>query len=307
MEFGFVLPRTTKGQDLCDFARKVEDLGFGSVWAPDHIVIPLDETSQYPYTHDGKFTVSPSDPQLDVLVVLSYIASSTNRLKIGTSVIIIPYRNPILQAKMFSTLDVLSEGRVICGVGVGWFQQEFEALNAPYTERGNATDEYLEILKTLWSSSTPEYEGTHYNFKGIGFEPKPFQGSIPIWVGGHTKRAIRRTVKYGDAWHPTRQTPEYVSKMMDYMNEYCAEIGRSPDEITISLKRTLHFTDMGIDLSDRIQSDAALISETSKVISDIQKCADLGIDQLTFDFQATNVNDCIKVMEHFADQVVPQL
>ena len=98
MEFGFVLPRTTKGQDLCDFARKVEDLGVGSVWAPDHIVIPLDETSQYPYTHDGKFTVSPSDPQLDVLVVLSYIASSTDRLKIGTSVIIIPYRNPILQS-----------------------------------------------------------------------------------------------------------------------------------------------------------------------------------------------------------------
>ena len=196
---------------------------------------------------------------------------------------------------------------MICGVGVGWFQQEFEALNAPYMDRGNATDEYLEILKVLWSCSSPEYEGTHYNFKGIGFEPKPVQGSIPIWVGGHTKRAIRRTVKYGDAWHPTRQTPEYVSKMMDYMNEYCAEIGRSPDEITISLKRTLHFTDMGIDLSDRIQSDAALISETSKVISDIQKCADLGIDQLTFDFQATNVSDCIKVMEHFAAQVVPQV
>jgi probable F420-dependent oxidoreductase len=307
MKFGFVLPRTINGNDLCSFAKKVEDLGFDSVWAPDHIVIPVNETRQYPYTKDGSFTASPDDPQLDVLVVLSYIASSTKRIKIGTSVIIVPYRNPILQAKMLSTLDVLSRGRVICGVGVGWFQQEFEALNAPYADRGNATDEYMEIFKILWSSSAPEFEGTHYSFKDIGFEPKPVQKSIPIWVGGHTKRAIRRTVKYGDAWHPTRQTPEYVSTMMNYMKDYCGEIERNSAEITISLKRTLHFTDIGIDLSDRAQSDAALISTTDKVVSDVKKCVELGIHQLTFDFQTNDVGNCMKIMEHFAEKVVPKI
>ena len=138
MEFGFALPNTTDGASLLKFARAVEDFGFESVWTGDHIVLPIDETNQYPYTPDGRFVARPDDPLLDALVTLSYIASATSRIDIGTTVIIVPYRNPILQAKMFATLDCLTEGRVVCGVGVGWLEKEFDVLGASYADRGGS-------------------------------------------------------------------------------------------------------------------------------------------------------------------------
>tara|TARA_B100000586_G_scaffold245720_1_gene201413 strand:- start:73 stop:1014 length:942 start_codon:yes stop_codon:yes gene_type:complete len=303
MEYGFVLPKSINSDDLCHFAQKVEEFGFGSIWASDHVVLPIDQTSQYPYTADGRFTSGPYDPQLDPLILLSFVGSATTKVKIGTSVIIVPYRNPIVQAKMLATLDVLSAGRLVCGIGVGWLEEEFDALGASYFDRGSVTDEYLQIFKALWSSDRPEFHGDYYQFSGIGFEPKPIQKPLPIWVGGHTRRAVRRTVKYGNAWHPTRQSPEYVISMIPYIQRVCEELGRSPKEITVSLKRTLYLTDIGLDLSARIQSGAALINTTQKVVDDVRKCEESGIDQLTFDFPTNNVDECIAIMEHFGNKV----
>ena len=193
MKYGFVLPKTTDGDALCRFARSVEELGFESVWTGDHIVLPTAETDQYPYTEDGRFTASPDDPQLDALMTLAYVASATRDIRIGTTVIIVPYRNPIVQAKMFATLDVLTGGRAICGVGVGWLEQEFDVLGASYADRGPVTDEYLQIFKELWTAERPVFHGNFYDFDGITFAPKPVQKpNIPIWVGGHSRRAVRR-------------------------------------------------------------------------------------------------------------------
>ena len=304
MEYGFSLPKSTDGDALIKFARAVEELGFESVWMGDHIVLPTEETDQYPYTPDGRFVSRPDDPQMETLITLSYIASSTERVAIGSTVVIVPYRNPILQAKMFATLDVLTKGRAVCGVGVGWLEKEFDVLGASYKDRGPVTDEYLEIFKTLWKDDEPEYHGQHYDFDGIYFAPKPVRdGHIPIWVGGHTRRAVRRTVKYGDAWHPTRQSPEFVASHLPYLREYSNEIGRDPDEITISLKRTLHFTDIGLDEGPSNPSNSALIASTGEVIEDVRACAEIGIQQLTFDFRTPDMDDCIRTMEHFADAV----
>lgn len=304
MKFGFVLPKTINIEDVNRFAQKVEELGFESVWVADHIVLPIEQTNQYPYTEDGKFTASHDDPQLDAFVLLSILASATSKVAVGTSVIIVPYRNPIVQAKMFATLDVLSRGRVLCGVGVGWLREEFEALGASYQDRGAVTDEYLQVFKSLWSSNRPQFNGEHYQFSDVGFAPKPVRGNIPIWVGGHTRRAVRRAVKYGDAWHPTRQTPERVASMVPYLHSYCDEHGRERDEIVISLKRTLHFTDIGMGVPSRIQSNAALINSTEGVVEDVYRCEELGIKQLTFDFQTSAIDDCMKTMEHFAGKVM---
>ena len=285
MKYGFALPKSTDGAELVRFAKAVEDLGFESVWVGDHIVLPNEETDQYPYTPDGRFVTRPNDPQLDAFIVLSYIASSTSTIDIGTTVAIVPYRNPILQAKMFVTLDVLTGGRAVCGVGVGWLEKEFDVLGASYADRGPVTDEYLQIFRTLWTEQEPEFHGEHYDFDGIYFAPKPVRdGHIPIWVGGHTRRAVRRTVKYGDAWHPTRQTPEFVARHLPYMREYSESVGRDPSEITMSLKRTLHFTDLGIDEGPANRSNGALIASTGEVIEDVGACREIGIDQLTFDF-----------------------
>ena len=304
MRYGFALPKSTDGSELVKFAKAVEDLGFESVWVGDHIVLPAGETDQYPYTPDGRFVSRPEDPQLDAFIVLSYIASSTSTVDIGTTVAIVPYRNPILQAKMFATLDVLTGGRAVCGVGVGWLEKEFDVLGASYPDRGPVTDEYLQIFKTLWSEQEPEFHGEHYDFDGIYFAPKPVRdGHIPIWVGGHTRRAVRRTVKYGDAWHPTRQTPEFVAHHLPYMREYCETVGRDPAEITMSLKRTLHFTDLGMEEGPANRSNGALIASTGEVIEDVRSCIEIGIDQLTFDFRTSGVDDCIRTMEHFATMV----
>ncbi|HCE76555.1 MAG TPA: LLM class F420-dependent oxidoreductase, partial [Dehalococcoidia bacterium] len=150
MEYGIVLPKHINPDELIKFAKAAEGLGFHSLWAADHIVLPIEETNLYPYTDDGRFTANAEDPQFDAFTLLSFIASQTSTINLGTSVAIIPYRNPIVQAKMFASLDVLTKGRVICGAGVGWWKEEFSALDAPFKDRGLATDEYIQIFKLLW-------------------------------------------------------------------------------------------------------------------------------------------------------------
>ena len=303
MEYGIVLPKHINPDELIKFTAAAEELGFHSLWAADHIVLPIQETDLYPYTDDGRFTGNSQDPQLDAFTLLSFIASQTNQINLGTSVAIVPYRNPILQAKMFASLDVLTKGRVICGAGVGWWKEEFAALDAPFEKRGLATDEYLQIFKLLWTSDVTEFHGETYEFSNIAFFPKPVQkpNGIPIWIGGHTKRAVRRTVKHGNTWHPTRLRPDQIENMLPFIDQQCEEYGRKRDEITISLKRTLHFTDIGIETNSRIRSQAALIDSTHAVIEDIKHCEDLGIKNLTFDFQANKTEECIKIMEHLMD------
>ena len=151
MRFGFGLPTTTDGEALCSFAQAADELGVESVWTGDHIVMPSDGADQYPYTKDGSFTTPADAPIMETMTVLSYVAARTRRVKIGSTVVILAHRNPLVQAKMFATLDVLTGGRVICGVGVGWLQKEFEVLGMPYAERGALSDEYLEIFKCLWT------------------------------------------------------------------------------------------------------------------------------------------------------------
>ena len=303
MEYGIVLPKHINPDELIKFTAAAEELGFHSLWAADHIVLPIEETDLYPYTDDGRFTANSQDPQLDAFTLLSFIASQTNQINLGTSVAIVPYRNPILQAKMFASLDVLTKGRVICGAGVGWWKEEFAALDAPFEKRGLATDEYLQIFKLLWTSDVTEFHGETYEFSNIAFFPKPVQkpNGIPIWIGGHTKRAVRRAVKYGDTWHPTRLRPDQIENMLPFIDQQCEKYDRKRDEITISLKRTLHFTDIGIETNSRIRSKAALIDSTHTVVEDIKHCEDLGIKNLTFDFQTNKTEECIKIMEHLMD------
>src|SRR5262249_54793104 len=157
------------------------------------------------------------------------------RIKIGTTVIILPYRNPIEQAKMLSCLDVLSGGRLICGVGVGWLEKEFDVLGASYKDRGPVSDEYIQIFKTLWTEDEPRFNGRFYSFDGIRMYRKPVQKRHPpIWIGGHSRAAVRRAARLGDAWHPTRQTREHVAQHLPYLREEAERAGRDPRTITIS-------------------------------------------------------------------------
>ena len=306
MRFGFALPGVTDGEALCAFARRTDELGVESIWGPDHIVLPSAGTDQYPYSESGQFTRAMDAPFLDVFTLLGYVASHTERVRIGTTVVILPYRNPILQAKMFASLDVLTGGRVICGVGVGWLEKEFEVMGASYADRGAVSDEWLEILRTLWTEENPVFRGQFYSFDGILFNPKPVQKPhIPVWVGGHSRRAVRRAVSLGDGWHPTRMTPEYVAGILPYLRERAQEAGRDRAEITVSLKRSLHFTDLGMAEGPMTRSGAAVVATTREVIDDVRRCGELGIDELTFDFRTADAGECERIMEHFMSEVAP--
>ena len=305
MKFGIAYPSLIDGDEIRRFAVHVEALGFESLWTGDHVVLPAGRTTGYPYTEDGSFQRPSEVPFIEPLTLLSYIASATSRIRIGTTVIIVPYRHPVVQAKMFASLDQLTNGRVICGVGVGWLEKEFEVLGAPYAERGPMTDEYIEIFKCLWMERLPHYDGKYHQIDGITFEPKPVQKpSIPIWVGGHTRRAIRRTVDHGDAWHPTRMTPEYVAEMLPYLHAYADQQGRDPEGITISLKRALHFTDLGFEEGGNPLAAGTLVGTSTEVTDDIKRCEDLGIHQVTFDFRTAEIEQCLKVVDHLANAVV---
>ena len=167
MKIGLSIPRSPDPEGLRRFAQRAEQLGFESVLAGDHIVLPTGGTTQYPYTATGAFSSPADEPFLETLTLLGYLAASTSTIKLGSTVIIVPYRNPVVQAKMFASLDVLSHGRLICGVGVGWLEKEFETLGVPYAARGAMTDEWLDIFRILWTERDPAYHGTYYRFSGI--------------------------------------------------------------------------------------------------------------------------------------------
>ena len=306
MEIGISIPRIPDVPGLKRFVEMAETLGFESVLAGDHIVLPTAGTNQYPYTADGSFSRPSSEPFLETMTLLGYLAAFTDRIKLGSTVIILPYRNPVVQAKMFASLDVLTGGRIICGVGVGWLEKEFEILGLDYHQRGAMTDEFLGIMQALWSQSNPEFHGKYYDIDGIQFEPKPIQQpGIPVWVGGHTKAALRRTAKYGSCWHTTRQTPEFVAENLPYLRDRIKKEGRELSEVTVSLKRSLHFTDMGMNEGGYVRSGGSLVASTREVLEDLHACQEIGINQLTYDFRVETVPDCIKVMEHIAEHILP--
>lgn len=310
MRFGFGIPNAgvVTGSDIVRFVQRAEALGFESIWTGDHIILPTAGTTQYPYTADGSFPLASTENFLEPFTLLAYVAAVTKTVKIGTTVIIVPYRNPIEQAKMLSCLDVLSGGRLIAGVGVGWLEKEFDVLGASYKDRGPVTDEYLQIFKTLWTEVEPAFKGRFYAFDGITMFPKPIQKPHPpIWVGGHTRRAIRRAVRFGDAWHPTRQTPDFVARHLPYLREEAERIGRDPRTITISLKRSLDFTDIGLSGTILRRSGGALIGTTHEVLDDVRRCQDIGIDQLTYDFRTGRVDEMLAIIEHFATAVMPKI
>ncbi len=306
MNVGLSIPRLPDAQGIRRFVQRAEELGFESVLAGDHILLPTGGTDQYPYTADGSFSRPADEPFLETMTMLGFMAACTDSIKLGSTVIILPYRNPLVQAKMFASLDVLTAGRMICGVGVGWLEKEFDTLGVPYAERGPMSDEFLEIFKALWTQANPEFHGKYYDIEDVQFYPKPVQQPhIPIWVGGHSRPALRRVAKYGDCWHTTRQTPDFVAQNLPYLREQTERAGREASSISISLKRSLHFTDLDSKEEGSVRTGGVIIASTQEVIDDVYYCRELGIDQLTFDFRVEGLDASIRVMEHLAAEVLP--
>ncbi len=311
MRFGFPIP--TRGslgtlEAIGRLARAADTYGYDSIWITDHIVLPKATTSIYPYAADGKLDLEAAQHYLEPLTVLSYLAGITERPAIGSSVLVLPYRNPLLVAKMIATLDVLSRGRVILGVGVGWMEEEFQALNlTTFRDRGAVTDEYIQILRELWTKQQPSYKGRFYSFEEVRFYPKPVQQPHPpIWIAGHTRAAIRRAARLGDGWHPIGLRPpaglypEEFAKAAAEIRFQAEAAGRDPRAITLSFRAPIKFTD-GAASGGRIP----FVGTRDQIVEDIRTYQRLGVSHLIFDFAGPSADAIMEQLHRFAEDVRP--
>jgi probable F420-dependent oxidoreductase len=307
MDFGLHLPASTatvKAEELVRFAQQAEALGFYCLTVADHVIVPRDISVPYPYTVDGKYP--GTGYHLETLMTMGFLAGATKRIRFATSVMIAPYRNPIVTAKMLASLDVLSNGRVIVGLGVGWMKEEFENLNAPaYEERGKVTDEYIRAFRELWSSDNPTFNGEHCQFSNIVFLPKPVQKpGIPIWIGGHSKQALRRAGELGDGWHPIGGVPTIplepgdVKKDFAMLASYAQKAGREPKSIRVALKGSLFDKEKKIDGRRR-----RFMGSAEDIAGDIRDYRGAGVDTMIFDVRRPSINETLERMEWMANEV----
>ena len=240
MEIGLHLPQfgpLATREGITGFAQLAEEHGFDSLWVSDHVIVPRKMSSRYPYSRDGAFPIQPDLPMLEPIATLLFAAGVTQRAKLGTTVLVIPMRNPIVTAKMLSSLDVFSNGRLILGVGAGWMEEEFQLLGVPFERRGARTDEYIQLFKALWTEENPSFKGEFWQVENVGFAPKPLQQPHPpIWVGGHSPRALRRAGRLGDVWHAIGVRPDTLREQYQEVQRHAQEAGRDPASIGLTIR-----------------------------------------------------------------------
>jgi probable F420-dependent oxidoreductase len=237
MKFGTFITKQ-RGEAIAADVRQAEELGFESAWIAEHLIMPVNQTSAYPYTPDGRFLVPPDAPFHDPLLALAYVAALTTKIRLATGIFVVPLRNAFATAKAIATLDQLSQGRVIFGVGIGWLKEEFEAVGMKFEDRALRTREYLELMIELWSKSDPLYEGKTVATQGMKFMPKTVQQPHPpIVFGGTSEPALKRTVRRGDGWYGIAHSLEEARTLISRLREYARGAERTrPIEITLSLR-----------------------------------------------------------------------
>jgi probable F420-dependent oxidoreductase len=240
-------------ENAAGLARIAEDNGFDSLWTVEHVVVPAGYQSQYPYSPTGRMPGGEDSPIPDPLIWLAYVAAATSTVKLATGVLILPQRNPVVLAKETATLDVLSRGRLMLGVGIGWLAEEFDVIGVPFEERMARTDEHVEALRALWQQPEPTFHGRFTSFDRALSYPKPVQGTIPIVIGGHSKPAARRAGRLGDGFFPARTTPEQLAELLEEMRRAAKDAGRDADAIEVTAGGVLdpdgikRFADLGVD------------------------------------------------------------
>lgn len=222
------------GESALEICRRAETVGFESVWGGEHVLLPDSIESKYPYTPDGKIPAEPDTPIPDPLIWLAFVAAAAPTLRLGTCILIVPQRNPLVLAKELATLDQLSGGRVELGLGVGWMKEEFDALGVAWERRGARNDEYIAAMRELWAGPHAEYHGEFVDFPPATCSPRPVNGSIPVLVGGDTDAAIRRAVRIADGYFPGEGDFERLGKLLGRLRNVAEQEDRDPNSIEIN-------------------------------------------------------------------------
>jgi len=298
MDFGVWIPncRHLATPDIIRAtAVRAEQQGYDAVWVSDHVVVP----------HAN--VVNFGETVFDPLVTLAVVAGATSRVRLGTTVLIVPYRNAVVTAKMISSLDALSGGRVTVGIGAGWVAAESAMLGVPFAERGAMTDEYLRAMQELWTSPAPSFAGKYTAFSGLVFEPKPAQKPHPpIWVGGHSRAALRRTVEFGAAWHPINRPPAELRSGRLELVRLCQARGRSTTP-ALTLRNDVRILRPGETPPASAHAGRVIAGEASAVVDQVTELADCGVEHLVLEFLAADGRDLEAQMAAFAEQVRPRV
>lgn len=262
MKFGIIFANTgpfADGAAAAAMASAAEEAGFESLWTVEHVVVPSGYQSQYPYDESGKMPGGEDFDIPDPLIWLSWVASATSTIRLATGILILPQRNPVVLAKELATLDHLSGGRMELGIGVGWLEEEFDAIGVPFRERGKRTDDHVAAMRALWSQEKASHHSEFTDFDDCISRPRPPGGAIPIHVGGHTDIAARRAGRLGDGFFPGKGTPQDLARSFDLVRDTAEQHGRDPDAI--------EFTAGGATIG-------------SGAVDAVKELADIGVDRV---------------------------
>ncbi len=295
MEIGCHLPTTLAPPAMRDglvtFAREAERRDVASLWVSDHVVIPR-MTDGYP--RGGAFPIPPETPYFEPVTMLAAAAMCTTRARLGSSVFILGHRHPVVMAKMLASIDALSHGRLICGVGVGWWRQELEALGVPFEARGRQADEILRVFKTLWTDEEPAFDGEFYRFRDVGFAPKPVQRPHPpLWIGGHSAGALRRVARYGDGWHAMPKNPAAMRADLDRLRVACDAARRPFESLTISVR---------FDLGEPV-----LARGTPALVDRFAEYQRLGVHHLVAVFRREDLGRMLEILDLVTGTIRPAI
>ena len=311
MKFGIMLPhyrQVTSTDGIYRMAQEAESMGFHSVWVSDHIVVPDRDVERF-----GK-------GYYDLFTVLGYVAAITKRVSLGTSIVILPLRNPLHTAQIAATVDQLSNGRLIMGTGVGATEPEYQAMGVSWSERGAIADEALQVLKHVWSVERPNFQGRYFKFSEINSFPQPVQKPHPpIWIGGGSRRSIRRAAEYGDAWHPTRPSLEMLKEGVPRLRELVAQAGRDPNGIQVTARHPMKIMERSPGRMQATVPSAGspdvwpLVDTPERIIESVGRFQEVGVSHLVMDtfysipeLHQETVDSVLATMERFARSVIPQ-
>lgn len=304
IDIGVHLPQLGRGATrgaLKEFCAEAERLGVHSGWVSDHIAWPADIESKYPYTDDGSFPAPNTMAWLEPIGTLLFVAGITETMLLGQTVLIMGYRPPVQTAKLIATLDVLSEGRAILGAGIGWMREEFEVLGMPFDNRGKRADEQLEIFDRLFTAETPSYDGDYYSFPEIKFEPKPVQAHVPVWIGGASEPAYRRTARFGDCFHAAFEPIEKVQQEWQRVLELTDEAGRDAEAMQLSIR-------LYLDPAAAMKPELSIAGSAEQMIEAMSQWKSIGTDHVLVDITAPGgPAGRLEALQAFMTDVVPNV
>ncbi|MBJ19615.1 MAG: LLM class F420-dependent oxidoreductase [bacterium] len=305
MEIGLILPNSgelANAAAIYRIAERAEALGFDALWTADHLVLPIESSTFYPYLPGMKIRPDARHAFIDPMIALAGVAARTSRIRLGVSVYLAALRHPIVAAKLVASLDQLSGGRVLLGVGSGWIPEEYETLGISFDERGRVLDEHLEAMRALWSEDHPRYEGDYYRFENIGFDPKPVASRIPIWVGGNSRPARRRAARLGDGWHVIDVPLPELRQGIDDLSDLCREAGRSASDVVISMRAQIQLTEARIPPEERI---APLMGPLDDVLDRLRDYSAAGVSHMALWPRESDLDAYLERMERIAAEILP--